>query len=327
VVKINNSSIDNKGIYNNYLQIKNDYCNSYDKLSLLNRIVLCIRSCFTNTEKTRFKAAEREAIENFANKYKGKISKLNSQINGLADPHKKLFYQKAMSIVKEKIREMNIEKDFVYRVKNADSGEVGYLVGTIHSDSKLNKNVHITSTVKQAIENSQILITEVKKSTFMRIFGSSTLDMKIMCHAELKRKKMEAFETVLDQVKAAFKLSIDADQIDLSELGFDKPLTFVGLMSDVINHYVLEEWKKGNEISMMELAKQYPDVIIKDRNKKWLNGSNERVGLLERFNQVQTTKEKICVAVGTAHLFGNEGLITQLEKNGFTIERLINENS
>jgi uncharacterized protein YbaP (TraB family) len=78
---------------------------------------------------------------------------------------------------------------------------------------------------------------------------------------------------------------------------------------------------------MVQVAEAVAVRLLKNRNEKWLNGSGKRVGLIDQFNQVKTTKDKICVAVGTLHLFGNVGLITQLEKNGFTIERLINENS
>jgi hypothetical protein len=39
-----------KGIYTGYIEAKNEYDEFYDKLSLLDRMILYVRSCFTNTK-------------------------------------------------------------------------------------------------------------------------------------------------------------------------------------------------------------------------------------------------------------------------------------
>jgi uncharacterized protein YbaP (TraB family) len=59
---------------------------------------------------------------------------------------------------------------------------------------------------------------------------------------------------------------------------------------------------------------QYENILLNDRNKKWVNELNEIM-----------KKESVFVAVGAGHLTGSYGLITLLRKEGYTLEPLINK--
>ena len=59
---------------------------------------------------------------------------------------------------------------------------------------------------------------------------------------------------------------------------------------------------------------QYEDLLVKDRNKKWIGELNEIM-----------KKESVFVAVGAGHLTGDDGLISLLKKEGYKVDPLVNK--
>jgi uncharacterized protein YbaP (TraB family) len=59
---------------------------------------------------------------------------------------------------------------------------------------------------------------------------------------------------------------------------------------------------------------KYEDLLLNDRNKKWVSELNEIM-----------KKESVFVAVGAGHLSGKSGLISLLKKEGYAVEPLINK--
>jgi uncharacterized protein YbaP (TraB family) len=59
---------------------------------------------------------------------------------------------------------------------------------------------------------------------------------------------------------------------------------------------------------------KYEDLLLNDRNKKWVSKLNEIM-----------KKESVFVAVGAGHLSGESGLISLLKKEGYAVEPLINK--
>jgi uncharacterized protein YbaP (TraB family) len=59
---------------------------------------------------------------------------------------------------------------------------------------------------------------------------------------------------------------------------------------------------------------KYEDLLLNDRNKKWVSELNEIM-----------KKESVFVAVGAGHLSGESGLISLLKKEGYAVEPLINK--
>jgi uncharacterized protein len=60
-------------------------------------------------------------------------------------------------------------------------------------------------------------------------------------------------------------------------------------------------------------SEQYEDLLLNDRNKKWVKELKEIM-----------KKESVFVAVGAGHLTGEQGLISLLKKEGFKVEPLVN---
>lgn len=61
-------------------------------------------------------------------------------------------------------------------------------------------------------------------------------------------------------------------------------------------------------------SEKYEDLLLNDRNKKWV----------KELNEIMKT-ESVFVAVGAGHLAGNEGLINLLKKEGYKVEPLVNK--
>ena len=61
-------------------------------------------------------------------------------------------------------------------------------------------------------------------------------------------------------------------------------------------------------------SEKYEDLLLNDRNKKWV----------KKLNEIMKT-ESVFVAVGAGHLTGEYGLITLLKKEGYTVEPLLNQ--
>ena len=59
---------------------------------------------------------------------------------------------------------------------------------------------------------------------------------------------------------------------------------------------------------------KYEDLLLNDRNKKWVSELNEIM-----------KNESVFVAVGAGHLSGKSGLISLLKKEGYVVEPLINK--
>ena len=59
---------------------------------------------------------------------------------------------------------------------------------------------------------------------------------------------------------------------------------------------------------------KYEDLLLNDRNKKWV----------KELNDIMKT-ESIFIAVGAGHLSGDNGLINLLKKEGYQVEPLLNK--
>ncbi|HEY5392984.1 MAG TPA: TraB/GumN family protein, partial [Hanamia sp.] len=61
-------------------------------------------------------------------------------------------------------------------------------------------------------------------------------------------------------------------------------------------------------------SEKYDDLLLKDRNKNWV----------EQLNTIMK-RESVFVAVGAGHLVGENGLVSLLRKEGYTVEPLVNK--
>ena len=85
--------------------------------------------------------------------------------------------------------------------------------------------------------------------------------------------------------------------------------------ADMVNLY------KSQQLDSMQTAlsksefgsDEYEDLLLNDRNKKWVKELNDIM-----------KSESVFVAVGAGHLTGEQGLINLLKKEGYTVEPLAN---
>ncbi|MFV0332190.1 MAG: TraB/GumN family protein [Dysgonomonas sp.] len=133
--------------------------------------------------------------------------------------------------------------------------------------------------------------------------------------AKEKGKTVLGLETVEDQIYALFDaepLKDQAESLACAVANSDSSKD----MFDKLNTY----YKKGQLTNMYNLAFNDPEdpckvsqrqqnIINKDRNDKWL----------KKLPQIMKDKSSL-IAVGALHLAGEEGLIYQLSKMGYTVE-------
>lgn len=91
------------------------------------------------------------------------------------------------------------------------------------------------------------------------------------------------------------------------------------LLVDQVRSIPLYSCYKEGDASLFRNIVPSMEHLNDGRNKKWLEGTGDKVGMIDR---IQNTDEPICYAVGAAHLFnGPFALIEKLKENGLKIER------
>lgn len=324
-------------IWKSYKKISNEYQQTYNGMSSINRIVLVLKSLFKETTLTKFQKFDKECKKIYAKTYDGEILLLKKKIeSSKSGSLKKKFLEKTMSVSKKNIREDKTGEGFVYQVKNKDGIVVGHLIGTIHATSKLNRNIIITDPMKEAIKKSSTIITELGTSILGNIIQYSAIDGKITRYAWKKGKKIEGFETAFEQFKIMFqapevkKLLLEPTlkilkffNLKFPHKNFGTLLSLGSILNpyDVEMHALVDKWKKGDELAVEMMSNKASSELLEKRNKNWLEGKGKQEGLVEKLSKADENSQ-ICVAVGYAHLFGWCGLITELESEGFNIERV-----
>ncbi len=327
-------------IWGKYNNIHGKFKKNY-KSSMIEWIILHVRSLFTETLLTNYRSSESKLIQFYAKTYKGKIFSLKESIEGSKkNTLERSFYKRVMKVVKKNIRNNKSGKGFLYEVKNSEGVVVGHVIGTIHCSRRINKNIVVTDSMKRAIKNCQTLITETGDNFLLNFMKCSSIDRKIELYAKKHKKKVEGFESVFDQLKLMIKSpEIRKEIFAPSKKIFSKFIQIfnkctkgianriIGLnLSAIFNphdfdtHHMVERWKEGDEFAMTVSDKQSRDILLKGRNIKWLNGTKKREGLIDKLNHSNSANQ-ICIAVGSAHLFTQFGLIQQLRNEGFTIQR------
>lgn len=129
-------------------------------------------------------------------------------------------------------------------------------------------------------------------------------DKKTIKGLESVDEQVQMITTLGDGNETAFVL-YGIDEMETIEEEFEKMLT---------------AWKTGdeatlNDLFIKEIKQLFPEVfksIMVDRNMAWL----------PQIEQYLNTPKTEFVLVGTAHLIGEEGVITQIKKLGYEVEKL-----
>jgi uncharacterized protein len=140
------------------------------------------------------------------------------------------------------------------------------------------------------------------------------VEMELMTIAQKQKKEIKGFETIqfqasifdsipyAEQAKALLK---DIDSSALAKVFFAK----------MVNIYKAQQTDKLVELMNDETfgETQNNDMLLKNRNQHWVKQLKD---ILQ--------KQYIFMAVGAGHLFGNDGLIKMLRKEGYVVRGIEN---
>ena len=143
----------------------------------------------------------------------------------------------------------------------------------------------------------------------------SGVEIELMTIAKKEKKEILGFETIEFQssIFDSIPYSVQAkdllksiDSMDKYKLYFNKMVqTYKNQQTDSLVAIVNDKTFTDGENN---------DALLKNRNINWVK-------------QLKTIlpKNNIFMAVGAAHLFGNDGLIDLLRKDGFTVKPIVNK--
>jgi uncharacterized protein YbaP (TraB family) len=140
------------------------------------------------------------------------------------------------------------------------------------------------------------------------------IEEELLKIAKEDKKEIKGLETMQFQASVFDSIPYDVQAKELLK-NIDSFPVYKKQFEDLINLY------KDQQLDSMQdmLAEsefgtdKYDDLLLNDRNKKWVKELNEIM-----------KKESVFVAVGAGHLSGQYGLINLLKKEGYKVEPLEN---
>jgi uncharacterized protein YbaP (TraB family) len=287
-------------------------------------------------------------LEEFAKLYVKEFRRSNRNCNSIFSEIERLkylnnrgfsykFYECLYKAAVENIKnckEFN-KNGFLYKITNKEGVE-SYLIGTCHLG-----NEYMYKSFLPIIEKSKKLfleteiITEKTYKIFLEKFKEAVIkkgskiiftkdcyimDLALYIYAREKNIEIVALDSFIDSL-IVFALGVIPLIILFIKAIF---LRSICQRQDLIKD--IEAWQDGRE---SEIKKAFEEIkktisgnfVLNSRNKKWLNGTKEKDGLIKILKEA---KETVAIAVGTLHLFGEKsGLIENFKKNGLTVERII----
>lgn len=149
----------------------------------------------------------------------------------------------------------------------------------------------------------------------MNCSSASGVEEELLKIIKEDKKEVKGLETIQFQAsvfdsipydKQAKELLKNIDSFSVSKKEFDDALA-------LYKNQQLDSMQ--NMVDNSEFGdKKYEDLLLNDRNRKWVNELNEI-----------TKKQSVFVAVGAGHLTGEYGLISLLRKEGYKVEPLVNK--
>jgi uncharacterized protein len=142
------------------------------------------------------------------------------------------------------------------------------------------------------------------------------LDQHLIAQAAQAGKRTRGLETADQQIAVLDSMTAVEQQQSLSE-SLDEAANFKAKLDQL--H---ELWRSGNvkglgDMLSVDFKRDYPELyqrINVDRNKTWLPRVRR---MLDEENHDETL-----VVVGSMHLLGDDGLVSQLKALGYRVERL-----
>ena len=144
---------------------------------------------------------------------------------------------------------------------------------------------------------------------------TSGIDLKLLTEAKAEQKPVKGFETMLEQMHMLADVP-EAEQVKMLHKDLTELDQSTAEMNDIVVAWEHGDVEKIGKMDNDELAAKYPEEykrIVVDRNTKWAGTID---GLLK-----DPATGTVFVAVGAAHLAGQDSVIKMLEKDGWKVER------
>jgi len=139
------------------------------------------------------------------------------------------------------------------------------------------------------------------------------IEMYMMSKAQDDGKRIDGFETVVEQIQILDGMSIEAQRGMLMAT-----LTESAKLRETMDE-LIDAWRHGDvahlESGMLdELAKheELNKALITDRNRRWV----------DRIETLLADDDNYLIVVGALHLIGLDGVPRQLERNGYHVQQL-----
>jgi uncharacterized protein len=146
--------------------------------------------------------------------------------------------------------------------------------------------------------------------------SANGLDKHFLTEAEGSHKSVEALETLASHLQLLSDMANEVeDDFLLQTLAeSQKPVSYLEM--------VIDAWRTGDSEKLQDLLSQnvrdYPQ--IKPLMKKLLDDRNDVMA--KKIEQFLSTNKTYFVAVGSAHMVGDSGLVNQLRQMQFKVEQL-----
>jgi uncharacterized protein len=186
---------------------------------------------------------------------------------------------------------------------------------------------HLAIYLKQKTWQEQQVIAKMRPSAIASLVegedqkrlgldSANGLDKHFLTEAEAAKKPVEALETLASHLQLLGDLAneVEDDYLLQALAESQKPTSYLEM--------VIAAWRSGDSDKMQDLMSQnvrdYPQ--IKPLMKKLLDDRND--AMAKKLEQFLATNKTYFVAVGSAHMIGEAGLVNQLRARQFKVEQL-----
>ena len=143
-------------------------------------------------------------------------------------------------------------------------------------------------------------------------YTGETLDIYFVDKAKIAKKNITPFETITGQMNLLFNRTTDEEQATALKRFIRNKDTNIKMGNELLKNYFnndLVSIQNIYEAALKETGDE--DYLVKERNNNWMKRLPELIKQDSKF-----------IAVGALHLAGPDGLVKQLQQQGYTVNAL-----
>jgi len=160
---------------------------------------------------------------------------------------------------------------------------------------------------------AMMTITQIELKR-LGLIGVDGVDLHFTKRAERDNKELMSLESIEEQLSFMHSMNgLDPNAVVI--LGIEELLGLESIWFDLVASWRSGDLAQLEKLGIDNMKSEFPlmyQTMLVQRNKAWLND----------IEILMTNQAKEFVLVGALHMAGEEGLITQLEKRGYTIDQL-----